>query len=731
MSAMTQERQDPFKPNASDEPKAEAGFSPSRASVVPTTAAMTRLANRVIEEFRKNAEHRRLSNVDAMLEYAATASKMMYSQGQIDILRQCGIDPRNYRPLTPMKIRAARAMLNDIIKQSGDKFYVLSPTPDPEVPKSVQRKILADIAQEIVRFYAKVGGALEDERQVAAFQIAIIRRVNEMFDEQKRRQVEWAKVRCERMDRKIHDQMVEGNFVSEFAKLVNYICTYGTALMVGPCPRVVPVCACRERETGAGPVVKYVREYAVKPVYEAVSPWDCYPSPNAKDVADGTLCIKVRFTPNVLWQYAEAMRDEKNGPDGWQPETVRAFLSQHPNGGVRLDADAYDLVRRGVERDSVASDRDCTIEGIRCFGSFRGSDLIPFGLSRTPDGERIVYHRFYKVEAIVIAGYVVYCRIIDDRMPLPVAKATLYESPGSWWGDTIADLLYSAQSMQNNALKNLTLNGAISSNGMFYCTDVNRAVSLDGTPALALRAGKMLGFKQSPLGNAGAPVGVLSVPDVTQSQIRIMEFAAKCADDDCGIPQYSIGSSQNISGAGRTASGLAMMSEAACRVINMCICDLGRNLIVNVVRNTHIYNLLNDDDMSIKGDVEINPSGLMGKILREAESQRRQQVTAMLGQHPVLSKAITVEGFFELIRPELENIGVNVDKIIPSRERMEMYQLILDTAQAQQAAQGAPEQGEPTPEQENVARVEGQPEQVALSQGSPAPGSVAERRNVG
>lgn len=60
-----------------------------------------------------------------------------------------------------------------------------------------------------------------------------------------------------------------------------------------------------------------------------------------------------------------------------------------------------------------------------------------------------------------------------------------------------------------------------------------------------------------------------------------------------------------------------------------------------------------------------------------------------------------------------------------------MYQLILDTAQAQQAAQGAPEQGEPTPEQENVARVEGQPEQVALSQGSPAPGSVAERRNVG
>ena len=157
---------------------------------------------------------------------------------------------------------------------------------------------------------------------------------------------------------------------------------------------------------------------------------------------------------------------------------------------------------------------------------------------------------------------------------------------------------------------------------------------------------------------------------------------------------------------------------------------------IPVVKNTHVYNLLYDNDTSIKGDVEVNPSGLMGKILREAESQRRQQVTAMLGQHPVYSKAIPVEGFFELIRPELENLGVNVDKIIPSKDRMEMYQMILDAAQAaaaQQAQTQAQVQGagaEPTPEQANVARVEGQPEQVAVEQGAPAAGTVAERRGA-
>ena len=134
--------------------------------------------------------------------------------------------------------------------------------------------------------------------------------------------------------------------------------------------------------------------------------------------------------------------------------------------------------------------------------------------------------------------------------------------------------------------------------------------------------------------------------------------------------------------------------------------------------------------------MEVNPSGLMGKILREAESQRRIQVTEMLGRHPVYSKVLTVEAFFELLRPELESLGVNPDRIIPSKDRMEFLQQVMDAqaaAQAAQAAQGAQdgEEAEPTPEQANVARVEGQPEQVAAEQGGEAPaGTVEERRNV-
>ena len=725
---MSEKKPDAFEPKAEKEQVPSPGNA-APSPVVPTTREMKRLASFFEDEFRINAQHRRMSGIDAMLERAARAASMKYTAEQEAILKQSGISKRNYRPLTKMKMRAVRAMLTDIIKQSGDKFYVLSPTPKPKIPKSATRKIVMQLAREIVAFFNERGvGAVQDPAALEAFYVSIIARASKMYDEVRRREMEWARVRCDRMDQVIHDQLVEGGFTEEFNKVVGYISVYGTAVMIGPYPRVEQSCECKEVE-GIDRALKYTSEFVTRPVYEAISPWDCYPAPNAKKVDDGTFCIKVRYTANALWQYAEAESEDR--PDGWQPKTVRALLSQYPKGGVRLELDSYDLVRREMEHNTLVTQDDCTLEGIRCFASVRGSMLINFGILKNPEGEKIVYHQYYKTEAVIIAGYVVYCRIIDDRMASPISKVCLYESPDSWWGDSLADILYSAQNLQNNALKNIIMNGALSSNGMFVCNAVNRAVSLDGSPALAVRAGKMFGFKDSAAGT-GNPINVLKVEDTTPSQLNLLKAAAEMADDDSGIPQYTIGSSRQLSGAGRTASGLAMMSEAACRVINMCICDLGLHLIIPVVKNTHVYNLLNSDDMSIKGDVEVNPSGLMGKILREAESDRRMRFSDMLGKHPVYSRALTVEAFFELLRPELDSLGVNPDRIIPSKERMEFLQEIMDAEAIarNQQQQPAGEEAQPTPEQANVARGEGQPQRVAMEQGGAPSGTVEERRNV-
>ncbi|MGN0843874.1 MAG: hypothetical protein ACI4QT_01485, partial [Kiritimatiellia bacterium] len=260
--------------------------NPAPSATVPTTVEMTRLASFFIDEFRTAAQHRKNSGIDAMLERAARAARLKYTPEQEEILKKCGINRKNYRPLTLMKMRAARAMLTDIIKQSGDKFYVLSPTPKPKIPKSATKKIMSQIAQEIVSFFKKRGGLpLQDQNEFVAFYISIIIRVSDMHDEVRRREMEWAHVRCDRMDQLIHDQLVEGGFIEEFNRVIGYLCVYGTAVMIGPFPRVEATCACKEVK-GLDGALKYTREYTTRPVYEAVSPWDCYPAPNARKVDD-------------------------------------------------------------------------------------------------------------------------------------------------------------------------------------------------------------------------------------------------------------------------------------------------------------------------------------------------------------------------------------------------------------------------------------------------------------
>ena len=734
MGLMSETTPDSLTPAKAEERPAKAGDAAPVAEI-PTTDALRRIAVSVNEDFRTNADHRQQSGVDETLVNSARAARLKYSPHQEEILRGNRLDPRSYPPLTRKYMRVLEAMLLNIVSQSGDKPYTLSPSPSPTVPKSVTKKVMERIAREIAETFLANGGAFESPAVEQLFYVTVFRRASQMFDEARHAEAEWARERCDRMDRKIHDQMVEGKFMREFAKLVRYFSTYGTAGMTFS-PRVVPMPKCRE--SGSLDALQYTMQYERIPVFEAVSPWDCYPAPNAKSVDDGPLCIRVRYTADTLWQYADAS-DEAETEDGWQRSTVRALLSKYPRGGVHLMSETSDFERRRLERDSIASiSRDCTLEGIRRFASVRGSDLIAAGIDKTPTGEKIVQNRFYETDVTVIADYVVCCRIVDDRMPRPFVKAALYEFPDSWWGESLADILCSSQTMQNNALKNLTVNGAIASNPIFVCSNVDRVVSLDGQPGLAIRGGRMLGFKKDAAGNVGSPVAMLQATDLSRQMIQQMHEAQSFANDDSGVPLHALGSSQNLSsGAARTVGGMNMLQESALRTVNMSVIALGMDVVVPCVEMLNAYNLVNDKDMSIKGDVVVAPSGMMGKILREAESQKRLQLFNALGGPQIVGPALTVQNFFELLRPEIAALGsVNPDKVIPSKERMEAFQQVLDVMNAAKAleqqaqpAAPAPDGGGANPGNPSAAPAEtgGQPPEQPEP---PAPGTVAERRGA-
>lgn len=716
---------------------------PSVPTVPPTTFPMCRLASFVMDTWRIAVDHRRESGVDEKLRYALLAQTCQYDNDQKAKMRAAGIDERIYAPITATKLRAAKAMLVDIFNMSGDWPFTVDPTPDPDVPESVEEEAANDIKAEI----EKIGQQLEqmgvqqlNEQAMALLNQIVYTATMNRYDEIMNHKIAFARNRAKRMERKVQDIMVEGGWHKAFSEYIDYICTYGTAVIIGPVPRVTPVNHCVENKTTG--VNRYVREYKLIPTFEAVNPCDCYPAPDAKDVDDGPLCIRIKYTANELQQYVTHAKPRfEDRADGWMWHTVRTLLDRYPRGGLKIDSEPYDPVRRDAEKNGHDDTNDCTLEGVRCFASVRGSDLIEFGVTKNRDGKAISFDDFYRVEAIVIGGFVVYCRIIDDRLGIPVSKGVFYELPGSWWGESIADKLCLVQSVMNNSIKSLMQNMAVASGPMYWINDVSRLA--DKTPdGLKFRPHKVFPFQTSMMGNSGAPMGVIDVPSNATELLAVWDKMRLQADDDSGIPAYTYGQSSG-QGALRTASGLAIFTEAASRGMKMVIGTTDRLVTRDQVQKICNYILLYDNDLDVKGDCEVHAAGVMGKILKAQQDQQRLQLFNTVVNNPILVNIIGARGIMALLRPSIQDVNINPDDVLPSEEKLkqlELVQQLQQIAAAVQAKQTADSQsaamqgGAPQPGGQGGGGVQGAVPQAPGADVSPetaAPqGGVAERRNV-
>ena len=265
-------------------------------------------------------------------------------------MRAAGIDPRIYSPITATKVRAAKAMLVDIFNSSGEWPFTVSPTPDPDVPEKVAEEAEKEIGRELENIFTQLEQM--GVQQLGPQENAILQRIVEQatqnrYDEIMNQKIFFARTRARRMERKVQDMMAEGGWIKAFNEYVDYICTYGTGLIIGPVPRVMAVNKCVESKKTASR--KYKRIYRMIPTYEAVNPCDCYPAPDAKDVEDGPLCIRIKYTANELWQYVtHCGRTNSDKAEGWMPQTVPviSFLDGLSCGAIRSRPS-----RRGKERN--------------------------------------------------------------------------------------------------------------------------------------------------------------------------------------------------------------------------------------------------------------------------------------------------------------------------------------------------------------------------------------------
>jgi len=682
-----------------------------------------------------------------------------YSDMETDIIRSTGAIGADGRPAffqhPAATVRGLRSMAGDVWMNGGDLPFTLDPTPDPDMPEEVTEVAVQEAMLVIIQREAAIKKLAQTAAEAAAAagqdpneayaavmadpdaqpltpqQMAVL--MPHKVEEVKNRVKEEAQQRCELMFRKISDQLTEGDYEKAKGKFLDYLCLHGTAIMRGPVPRVKRRQVRRKTKDGVW-TIKTEEKTVLS--FEAINPFDCYPAPDSREIGDSPLVIKVKFSPSDLRLFSKAKGKLYKG---WNADAVNRILAANPQGGVEATPTASDA---GTREHEELSDRPAqatpesgktTIDALEYFGEARGSELVGIGLRRDTNGREIDPEEYYDVNCIVVQDVVVYCRIIEPEIGWPLSKAVCFRDPDSWWGEGPIWKAKDAFKVLNSCGRNLIVNMSEAAGAMMVVNTNRLAAGTD----LKIRPHKVWPVVDPPMGVAsqpGAPVQMLQVNSNSGDLLNIYKFFKTEVGDLAGVPSYAFGSNTGSASAMRTASTLSMLSEGTTRGIKDMLFSVDREEMRPIVMRLYAWNMLYDDDDSIKGDMTCNPGGLMGLVLVEQEYNRMVQFLNLANNGTDL-QIVTVQGRAMIYRKIAQMLKINPDRVVATYEQLQEKQQLADVQQKLQIAQqeaalantqagiGGGDNGEVPTQGPSVAGAEGPVQGEAPRQGAAGGGN--------
>lgn len=652
---------------------------------VRTTPREMTVARYVNGVFQTNEQYAVRQGYHDQMRASWRVCRSEYTAAEKQKLAALGIPDDVSEPVVELRKFIAQSQMKEIFSTSGNFPARLSSTAHPDLPDYITEQMLQKMLNELVQISMAAG--IVPTPEIAA------RFARDRMAELRNAEREHANDQIALLERRVRDDFEEADFMSAFNQGIEYLTVFGTTLWEGPVP-------CVRWKNDWNSKGELSRKAKGGVAFRAISPLDVYPSPDQTDVDDGPICIKVRFSPNDLWLNATEAGGDDAETGIWFRDTVTDLLAKYPTGGVRLSWQDGDEENKELKGHSTwVADSSCMMEGISYYGQIRGNLLLRMGIIKTHEGKAINPDDFYEVNAIVIDDYCVYCRIINPCMGRPLSKAQFYEATDSFFGTSIAQRLIAYQRVMNGCLQSLIVNMNMTAAPQAWISDASRL--LDKSPTrFKLVGGKVWAFKATTAGVAtpsGPPMGVLRVDSRINDILAVMNMAIKRIDDVSEIPSYTYG--QNVTGgAGRTYSGLAMLTEASNRSTKMRIDNLSSKCINKMVRMDAYRLMLYDDSIGYTGDVEVIPTGVMGLILKQQEMQKVLQLMQMVATNQFLVQTVGARGLMELFRQVLETYEIaNIDKIIPSKADLDLQDYVarLKTAAGVQAAVNQAQQPQP------------------------------------
>tara|TARA_B110000114_G_scaffold173291_1_gene200753 strand:- start:53 stop:901 length:849 start_codon:yes stop_codon:yes gene_type:complete len=219
------------------------------------------------------------------------------------------------------------------------------------------------------------------------------------------------------------------------------------------------------------------------------------------------------------------------------------------------------------------------------------------------------------------------------------------------------------------AIDNLAMSGSL-------VFDVDES-ALVGGQSMEIYPGKI--FRRQ-AGMPGQAIHGLKFPNTSQENLMMFDKFRQLADEQTGIPSYSHGQT-GVQSMTRTASGMSMLLGASSLNIKTVIKNLDDFLLKPLGEAYFQWNMqFLEDELDVKGDLEVKATGTNSLMQKEVRSQR---LTMFLqtAQNPAVAPFVKIS---KLISELAYSLDLDPDEILNNPEEAAVMAQIIGMQNAGQ-----------------------------------------------
>ena len=482
-----------------------------------------------------------------------------------------------------------------------------------------------------------------------------------------------------RMEKLIHDQIEESNGNSELRNALLESALLGTGIVKGPFNFNKKLHKWDTEEDGTR---NYNPLEVRVPRIEFVSCWDFYPDPSATNMEECEYIIH-RHKMN-----RSQLRQLRNMPY-FDDDAIRS--------AIQMGANYVEKDFESQLKDDARSDEDINnnFEILEYWGIMDAEYAREVGID-LPDS----VDDLDEVQVnIWTCGHYLLRAVLNPFTPYRIPyNAFPYErNPYNFFGIGVAENMDDSQQIMNGharmAIDNLAMSGSL-------VFDVDES-ALVGGQSMEIYPGKI--FRRQ-AGMPGQAIHGLKFPNTAPENMMMFDKFRQLADEQTGIPSYSHGQT-GVQSMTRTASGMSMLLGASSLNVKTVIKNLDDFLLKPLGESYFQWNMqFLEDELDVKGDLEVKATGTNSLMQKEVRSQR---LTMFLqtAQSPAIAPFVKIS---KLVSELAYSLDLDPDEILNDPEEAAVMAQIIGM---QNAGQTNGEEAQPDSQQSPLGGLQGAPQQ--------------------